>query len=99
MDAPDTRQSWNEIYPILVAWDFKVRLELHSRIYDGIITEISREAETLAFATLIQGERKTILNFHLAYASFERFINPGDWDEVLLVFPRFDPWFILRKWK
>jgi hypothetical protein len=40
------------------------------------------------------------MRLEVADADFERFRDPGEWDDVLMVFPPVaDEWFTLRKWK
>jgi hypothetical protein len=95
-----TRLSWKEIYPILKGWTDLVRIERHVEVYDGIITAILQDIGAVEFSAMLPGEGRKTMLLEVAAADFERFTYPGEWEEVLMVFPPVaDEWFTLRKWK
>jgi hypothetical protein len=99
MHDPRVRVSLQQAFAILEGWQHLVRIELHPHSYDGKIVGLSQETGTLEFSTVLAGEGKKTLLFELADADFERFGDPGEWEDVFVVFPRTHDWFTLRKWK
>jgi hypothetical protein len=76
-----------------------IRIELHSGIYDGKITGLSQETGEMEFLTSLEGEGRKTMKFALRDADFERFKDPGEWDDVFVVFPAAGAWFLLRNSK
>src|ERR1700680_480201 len=104
MNDPSARLSCKELFGVLENWKHLVRIDLQGVRYDGKITALSQDAETLEFSTVVQGEGKQIMVFELAGAYFERSSDPGKWilthepaEEVFTVFPRSGDWFMLLK--
>jgi len=99
MHDPNARLSCKEVFPALEEWKHLVRIERNTEVYDGKITALSQDAGALEFSTVVPGEGKKTLVFELAGADFERSSDPGEWEEVFVVFPRSGGYFTLRKWK
>ena len=68
-------------------------------MYDGKIVALSQDSGTLELSAILKGEGKKTIVFDLSGADFQRFSEPGDWEEVFIVFPRVGDWLMLRKWK
>jgi hypothetical protein len=99
MHDPNVRLSLKEAFAVLEGWQNLVRIEQHPNEYDGKITQLSQETGTLEFSAVVQGQGKKKIVFELAGADFERFGDPGEWEDVFIVFPRSHDWFTLRRWK
>lgn len=99
MHDPNARLSCKDVFPVLEDWAHLVRIERNTEVYDGKITALSQDAGTLDISTVVRGEGKKTVRFELAGADFERSSDPGEWEEVFVVFPRSSDWFTLRKWK
>jgi len=98
MHNTNVRLSLQEAFAVLEGWQNLVRIEQHPYEYDGKITGLS-QAGTLEFSTVLPGEGKKTIVFDLAGADFERFGDPGEWEDVFMVFLRSHDWLTLRKWK
>ena len=99
MRERNVRLSLREAFTVLGGWQNLVRVEQHPGVYDGKIISLSQEAETLEFSTVVPGEGKKTIMFELAGADFERIGDPGEWEDVFIVFLRSHDWFTIRKWK
>jgi hypothetical protein len=99
--------TYREALPALQVWEEKrslVRIEKHSQVFNGILTEVSKDTGKLELRTGVpeEGKRTPMVFEFTAVDDFQEIAASElgkDWDEGFMVFLRSGDWLTLRKWK